>query len=205
MLQDYHRARAGREAEPFSWPKYNLLPYYSQGDIRPVGDGPIAALPDDAERDQVQIFAPPPLPDAVLRAIPLKEAVVPNAPTHVRNFEYDVRWLERPHSENSTVPYDRVWSTPAFAEFISGSNLTGHVPPQQFEREHTRQVVALAAGSVQPNAAVPLANPQEQAQALRNYNLSQHPARRIQSLGIQRAASLPPLRGPQSQGSQPPR
>jgi hypothetical protein len=198
MLQDYHRARAGRDAEPFSWPKYNLLPYYSQGDIRPADDGPIVEL-SDAERDQIQIFVPPLLPSAVLRAIPLREAVIPDTPSHVRNFEYEIRWLERPHSENSTVPYDRVWSTPAFAEFISGANLTGHVPPHQFEREHARQVLALAAGSVQPNAVVPLANPQEQARALRGYNPSQHPARRIQQLGILRATALPPLRDSQSQ------
>jgi hypothetical protein len=198
MLQDYHRARAGRDAEPFSWPKYNLLPYYSQGDIRPADDGPIVKL-SDAERDQIQIFVPPLLPGAVLRAIPLREAVIPDTPAHVRNFEYEVRWLERPHSENSTVPYDRVWSTPAFAEFISGADLTGHVPPQQFEREHARQVLALAAGSVQPNAVVPLASPQEQAQTLRGYSPSQQPARKIQQLGILRASALPPLRGSQSQ------
>jgi len=82
-----------------------------------------SVLPDDAERDQVQIFVPPLLPGAVLRAIPLQKSVIPNTPTHVRNLDYEVRWLERPHSENSTVPYDRVWSTPAFAEFISGANL----------------------------------------------------------------------------------
>jgi hypothetical protein len=197
-LQDYYRARAGRDAEPFPWPKYNLTPYYSQGDILPVGDGPIVQL--DVERDNIQIFVPPPLPSAILRAIPAHPPIVQDAPTHVRNHQYEVRWTDRPHSQNSVADYDDVWSSPAFQEFVAGSNLTGHVAPLNFGHEHARQVLALAAGHAQPHVVVPLANPQAQAEALRGYIPSATAQRRIQQQGLQRAAVLPPLR--QSQGSQ---
>jgi hypothetical protein len=198
-LQDYHRARAGRDAEVFPWPKYNLFPYFSQSDIHPVGDGPIQPIIADAERDQIQILVPPTLPSAILRAIPLRAVVIPHAPLHVRNHDYEVRWDGRPHSENSVVAYDEVWSTPAFQEFLTGSELVGHVAPQNFQREHARQVVALAAGSVQPNAVVPMHDARAQAEALRNYFPSGGAVRRIQDQGVERASLVPPLRGSQSQ------
>ncbi len=200
-LQDYHRARAGRNPPTFQWPKFNLAPYFSQGDIAPGDNAPAPYIPD-AERDQVQIFVPPPLPGAILRAIPIDRPVIPNSPAHVRNQQYEVRWMDRPHSANSIVNYDDVWSSPAFQEFVSGSEFVGHVPPQQFAQEHARQVQALAYGGAQPNVVVPMANAQVQAEIVRNYIPSSNVQRRIQPHGIARASALPPLQNSQSQQSQ---
>ena len=166
-LIDFLRSRAGRNPESFQWPKYNLAPYYSMGDILPAAEGVPEIPVEDVMLEPIRIFNPPVLPSAILRAIPLEEALIQDRQNHVRNFTYEVRWTDRPHTANSIVAYDEVWSTPAFEEFVRGSSLVGHIPPEQFEQHHIQQVQSLLNGSRHPPRDVPMANPQSQAAVLR--------------------------------------
>jgi hypothetical protein len=197
-LVDYLRAKAGRNPESFQWPKYNLAPYYSMGDILPAADGVPQIPVEDVMLEPIQIHNPPVLPSVIIRAIPLDEAVINDRPNHVRNFTYEVRWTDRPHSANSVVAYDDVWSTPAFEEFVQGSALVGHIPPEQFEQHHLRQVQSILSGSRHPPRDVPLADAQSQAAVLRGY----FPATsipRIQAQGVRHASEMPPISLSQSQ------
>jgi hypothetical protein len=192
-LRDFARHRAGRNPPTFLWPKYNMAPYYSQGDILPTLEL-VQQLPFEQEdEEQIASMRIPPLPSVILEAIalPADQQVIPDAPLHVRNHQYRVRWTGARHSANSVVPYEAVWSTPAFEEFVQGSTLTGHVPAQQFQQNHLRQAMSLAAGG-RPVMAVPMADPASQAHVLHGYvplANSHHPSR----AGIQAALALPPL------------
>jgi hypothetical protein len=104
------------------------------------------------------LLTDPSVVGAVLEAIPLERPILPDVPRHVRNFEYRVRWLDQPHSENSIEPYLLVWHTTAFDEFIRGSGLTHHVPPTAYAFKHRLHVNQLLHRE-QPDRAVALVDP----------------------------------------------
>jgi hypothetical protein len=118
--------------------------------------------------EPLPVTQPQTLPAAILSAHPLSNAVMPQDQRHVRNFEYLVRWHGRSHASNSVVPYDAVWSSTAFDEFVKGSGLTGHIPPQQFQAAHMAQAGAMLRGNLNPGP-LPMADPQGQARALSHY------------------------------------
>ena len=193
-LRDFARQRAGRNPPTFLWPKYNMAPYYSQGDILPTREQ-VEQMPfEEAEEAQIAFMRAPPLPAAILQAVPRAEhdVVIQNNPQHVRNFDYIVRWAGRPHTENSATSYEDIWSSQAFQEFMEGSTLTGHVPPQQFQQLHMRQVNNLLQGGQRPQMVVPMANPAAQAQILREYLPASAPQRASRQ-GIEHAERLPPF------------
>ena len=95
---------------------------------------------------------------AILSCDPLPEAL-PNYPsTHVRNYIYRVRWRNKPHTEDSWEPYEAVWHQAAFQDFLSGSRLTGHVPPSAYARAHRQHVNALLRNQA-PDRNVPIVDP----------------------------------------------
>jgi hypothetical protein len=204
MLRDYNRAQAGEDPQQFLWPKYNLAPYYRQSDILPPVE-PVIHMPFADEVDPVPVVAPQPLPSAIVSYRPLSEQVVENQ-RHVRNQEYFVRWTGRSHNSNSYVPYDTVWASPAFQEFVQGSALIGHVPPQQFQAAHVAQVNALLRGRAEPGN-LPMADPPVQLQVMRNY-FPASDAQRPNAQALARLQELPPMQlsqdgGPPSQSPQP--
>ena len=124
-------------SRPFSYPKVWLHPYTA--DTEPQDEPPVPP-PQPRDLPELALLIEADAVSAVLQAIPLTHVVIQNAPQHVRNFEYLVRWSGHPHSDNSVEPYRLVWHTDAFAEFIQGSNLTGHVPPTAYALRHRAHV-----------------------------------------------------------------
>ncbi len=96
----------------------------------PVLDNAVP-LQDQAVVGMVPQAILPRLPSAVLSHERLEQTVVHNSPCHVRNQRYHVRWEGRPHSENCVVSYDSIWQSQAFDEYVSGSELVGHIPAAQ--------------------------------------------------------------------------
>jgi hypothetical protein len=191
LLRDYRKSRAGQQPPEFLWPKFNMAPYYSMGDILPPQEEVIHFPFEDLELEPLQPAELPPLPSAVLSSSPLPEAEwrVQRSPNHVRNHSYMVRWENKPHSANSTVRYEAIWSSWPFQEFVQGSGLIGHVPPQQVEHHHVRQVNALLQGNRQPQMLVPMADPQAQVRVLRDYFPYSEPQRPHAS-GVAHAAAF---------------
>jgi hypothetical protein len=133
-------ARFRRDAvrsRPFSYPKVWLHPYTA--DTEPHDELPV---PPPAPQDlpEFALLIEPDAVGAILQAISLTHPHVPNSPQHVRNFEYLVRWSGHPHSDNSVEPYRLVWHTTAFAEFVQGSGLIGHIPPTAYALRHRHHV-----------------------------------------------------------------
>jgi hypothetical protein len=209
MLRDFRKAQAGNNPPQFLWPKFNLAPYHRMGDILPPTE-PVIQFPQDYEMEPVPVAQPQTMPSAILSAHPLEQLIAPHEPQHVRNFEYLVRWHGRSHASNSRAPYDSVWASPAFEEFVRGSGLTGHVPSQQFQAAHMAQVGAMLRGSQNPGQ-LPMAEPQSQARALSHYfpmaaAPRPHPAA-VARLSEQQPMALsqdngPPEFSPQPGGSQ---
>jgi hypothetical protein len=188
-LRDHLKLAAGANPPVFPWPKSTLALYHAAADILPaLPDIPDVPVDDDEE---LPVANTPRLPSAIL-SDKLTNFVIPNAPRHVRNHEYMVRWAGLPHSANCMTPYDRVWASPAFSDFVQGSELTGHVPPQQFQAEHVRHVSALASGNANPPRAVPLADPDAQGRLMHDF-VPFSDARRPRSGAVQVSAQLPPL------------
>jgi hypothetical protein len=204
MLRDYNRARAGEDPQQFLWPKYNLAPYYQQSDILPPTE-PVIHMPFADELEPVPVAVPPQLPSAIVSCRSLPEPVVAGE-RHVRNQEYLVRWTGRSHNSNSYVPYDTVWSSPAFQEFVQGSQLTGHIPPQQFQAAHVAQINALLRGRAEPGV-LPMADPPVQLQVMRQY-FPASDAQRPNAQALGRLQGIPPMQlsqdiGPPSHSPQP--
>ena len=150
-----------------------------------------APLQDQAAVDMLSHAILPTIPSAILSHERLEHPVIRNSPMHVRNQQYLVRWEGRPHSDNGVVPYDAVWQSPAFEEYVSGSDLIGHIPAAQAMQRHVQQVQNLLAGS-QVNSHVPASNPEIQVQVLRDYFPMSAPQRpNIQA--VSRAAEIPPV------------
>jgi hypothetical protein len=192
MLRDHTAAALNRNPKPFAWPKYQLVPYYQQGDILPVIEHVVPPA-DVAAPEMVSPAVMPRSVSAVISHERLDPPVVLNSPSHVRNQRYMVRWQDRPHSENVLLDYDAVWQSPAFEEFVKGSELIGHVPVAQAMSRHVQQVQHLLAGSRQPNVDLPVHNPEVQVQVLRDYFPMSAP-QRPSAEGVARAQSFPPLR-----------
>jgi hypothetical protein len=192
-LRDYIRQQAGHNPSTFTWPKYNMSPYYTMGDILPPQEE-IVHFPMTEELQPVPILHAAPTPSAILWTahLPVAQWVVPGQELHVRNFQYMVRWQDKPHSQNSLESYDSIWSSTAFQDFIQGSELIGHVPPHQHEQHHLRQVQALLQGNRHPRIEVPMADAQAQVRALRGY-IPMAEGQRPNAQGVQHAAQLPPL------------
>jgi hypothetical protein len=197
LLRDFGKAQAGGNPPQFLWPKYNLAPYYRMGDILPPSEQ-VIQVPQGEEVEALPIAQPQTMPSAILAAQPLENPVFPREPRHVRNFEYMVRWHGRSHASNSVVPYDSVWSSMAFEEFIRGSGLIGHVPPQQFQAAHLAQAGAMLRGSQNPGQ-IPMAEPQVQARVLSHY-FPMASAPRPHPAAIARLAERQPLALSQDNG-----
>ncbi len=206
LLRDFLKAQAGGNPPQFLWPKHNLAPYYRMSEILPPAEQ-VVHVPDAENVVPLPVVQPQTLPSAVLSAQPLEHPVMQQEPRHVRNFEYLVRWQGRSHASNSVVPYDSVWSSKAFEEFLEGSGLTGHVPPQQFQAAHMAQAGAMLRGSQNPGT-LPMAEPQAQARALSHY-FPMASAPRPHPAAIARLAERQPLalsqeNGPPEYSPQPP-
>jgi hypothetical protein len=206
LLRDFLKAQAGGNPPQFLWPKHNLAPYYRMSEILPPAEQ-VVHVPDAEDVIPLPVVQPQTLPSAVLSAQPLEQPVMQREPRHVRNFEYLVRWQGRSHASNSVVPYDAVWSSKAFEEFLEGSGLTGHVPPQQFQAAHMAQAAAILRGSQNPGN-LPMAEPQAQARALSHY-FPMASAPRPHPAVIARLAERQPLAlsqegGPPEDSPQPP-
>jgi hypothetical protein len=191
MLRDHTAAALNRNPKPFAWPKYQLVPYYQQGDILPVLDAVVPPA-DLAQAEALQPARLPRMVSAVLSHERLDQPLILNSPLHVRNQHYLVRWQDRPHSENALVSYDAVWQSAAFEEFIQGSELIGHVPVAQAMGRHVQQVQNLLAGSRNPNVEVPVQNPEVQVRVLRDYFPMSAP-QRPHSEGVAIAQNIPPI------------
>lgn len=140
-------------SRPFTYPKVWLHPYTA--DTEPLDERPVSP-PQPQDLPEFALLIETDAISAILQAIPLAHAVIPNAPQHVRNFEYLVRWSRHPHSDNSVEPYRLVWHTDAFAEFIQGSDLIGHVPPTAYALRHRHHVNQLLQRQVPDNDIVPV-------------------------------------------------
>ena len=194
MLRDHTAAALNHNPEPFLWPKYQLSPYYSQGDILPVSDN-IPIPPNELLQGAPEEVLPAILPriaSAIISHSPAPDPTVPNAPNHVRNQIYLTRWDRQPHTDNSTVSYDAVRSSPAFDEYFAGSALEGHVSPAQCMDLHRVQIQQLLAGNRNPDVSVPIEDPQGRARVLRDYFPSSD-AQRPHSAGMAKAAQQIPL------------
>ncbi len=189
-LRDFQKAQAGQAAPKFLWPKYNLAPYHLQSGIRPPAE-PIIDM-EAAERvDPIPIAQPPALPAAILSHRMLEQLVRPDEPAHVRNQEYQVRWLNRSHASNSFAPYDAVWASLAFDEYFRGSDLRGHVAVAQFQGQHMLQMQALIRGG-RPRDIVQIEQPEKQVQAMRNF-FPLGAGQRPNAAAAAQAGLLPPL------------
>lgn len=197
LLRDFCKAQAGGNPPQFLWPKYNLAPYYRMSDILPPAEQ-VIQVPQAEEVEPLPVVQPQIMPAAIISAHPAEHPVMPREPQHVRNFHYLVRWQGRPHASNSIVPYDAVWASVAFDEFIRGSGLTGHIPPQQFQAAHMAQIGALLRGSHNPGQ-IPMADPQGQARALRHY-FPMAAAPRPHPVAIARLEEQRPMRLSQDSG-----
>jgi hypothetical protein len=147
--QDAERSR------PFLYPKVWLHPYThdtQQHDSQPAPPAEPSDLP------AFSLLIEPDVVGAVLEAIPLTHRIIQDTPLHVRNFEYRVRWAGQPHSANTVEPYLLIWHTSAFAEFIQGSGLLGHVPPTAYALKHRHHVNQLLHHQA-PDRAVALVDP----------------------------------------------
>jgi hypothetical protein len=87
---------------------------------------------------------------------------------HVKNHVYKVRWRGKRHTEDSWEAYEAVWHQFAFEDFLSGSQLVGHVAPSAYARAHRQHVNALLRNQV-PDREVALANPHSIDNELRDY------------------------------------
>ena len=182
-LVDVHARLRGEDARsrPFLYPKVWLHPYTD--DTQRLEELPVPpAAPEDIP--PFALLIDPAEVGAVLEAIPLDRPVVPNAPRHVRNCEYRVRWRGEPNNETTIEPYLLVWHTNAFAEFIQGANLQGHIPPTAYALKHRASVNQLIHNRA-PDRDVLLADPSvaQPGRQLSNYIIHHHSPsqRQIQS------------------------
>jgi hypothetical protein len=179
--QDAARSR------PFLYPKVWLHPYTEdtqQHDSLPIPPAEPADLP------AFQMLIEPNVVGAVLEAIPLPQRVIRDSPLHVRNFEYRVRWIGQPHTANTVEPYLMIWHTTAFAEFVQGSGLVGHVPPTAYALKHRQHVNQLLHRQI-TDRAVELVDPSalQPNRPLANYMPMGHPNFAVQPLHDHEAPS----------------
>jgi hypothetical protein len=168
MLVDVSARFRRENPEPFPYPKLWLHPYSK--DTQPqAGDQP-PPPPEDGDLPPLPLLIEPSSISAVVSAAPLAQLVFPQTPSHVRNYLYTVRWLNSPHANNSQEPYDLVWHTPAFDEFVQGSGLTGHIAPSAYSLRHRTHVNQMLHGA-QADQDIILANPDalRQDRILRHY------------------------------------
>jgi hypothetical protein len=193
LLRDHTAAALNRPHTPFLWPKFQLTPYYKQGDILPAIEHPVPPPEVDAPGEAAVMPAQlPRLVQAVLSHRPAEVPVIVNAPQHARNQLYMVRWQGRKHHENSEMPYDAIWQDPAFQEYVEFSTLEGFVPPAQAMDRHRIHGQQLMAGNRNPDALIPIANAEVQVRVLRDYmpgseRVSPAPQ------AVARAAAQPPI------------
>ncbi len=169
-LRDHGAHARNERPVPFDWPTCWLFPYHS-ANIPPLPERqppPPEPLPSDLpamlmETDFHVVLA-------ILSADPLPAPLPNYAPSHVRNHIYRVRWRGRPHAADSWEPYEAVWHQAAFQDFLTGSNLTGHVAPSAFARAHRQHVNALLRNQA-PDRDADLVNPQAIDGQLRDYLL----------------------------------
>jgi hypothetical protein len=150
-LSDHHFP----SRQHFFWPKELMWPYHEDmSPALPVDD--LVGLPE--ELPELPIVCDVECANAILESRPLRETVVPDAPRHVRNHEYLVRWTGRPHDDVTWASYASVWSTYAFQDFILDSPLVGHVPPAAHALAHRRHALNLLTGTAKPDRRVSLAD-----------------------------------------------
>jgi hypothetical protein len=166
-LVDVNARFRNENPQPFTYPKVWLHPYTRD---TLVLDDPIPPPPGNDDLPALQLLTEPDIIGAVLRAVPIDPLPLPSSPRDVRNFKYEVRWCQMPHTDNSIEAYHMVWHTSAFAEFIQGSSLTGHVPPTAYALKHRNHVNQLLQRQ-QPDREVALVDPSalEPNRILRNY------------------------------------
>jgi hypothetical protein len=167
VLVDVNARFRGERPDPFTYPKVWLHPYSKDTSV--ITD-PVPPPPSNEDLPPIPLLIEPDVIGAVLQALPIDNPPLPSLPNDVRNFRYSVRWLNTPHSQNSVEPYHMIWHTSAFAEFIQGSSLTGHVPPTAYALKHRLHVNQLLQRQ-EPDRAVPLADPSalNNERALRHY------------------------------------
>ena len=179
-LRDYRAYTQLRNPPVFPWPKRWLWPYHA------------ATFPSDPERLDPPVDEPIPLPprpaldtpiSAILSSRPLPVLVVHNNTSHVVNHEFLCRFPDRPHSSNRWLPYATVWSSSAFAEFVAGSDLTGHIPANAYPAAHRQHFFALAHNRDSIPRDVAIDNPRQALDLLTDYmpleSKSTAPARQI--------------------------
>ena len=149
----------------FVWPKRELWPYYARTQPTTGEAGP---PPHDPNPDDLPILSDIDVANAVLLSRPLDE---PNAipAQHVKNFEYLVRWENKPHTETTWCSYQQIWHSTAFQDFVRNSGLTGHVAPTEYQLFHRQHVNQLLRGDAAPNRRVPVANPRAVVHNLFDY------------------------------------
>lgn len=153
--------------QPFTYPKVWLHPYSKDTSI--ITD-PVPPPPSNDDLPPLQLLTEPDVIGAILQAFPIDPLPLPSNPRDVRNFRYSVRWRNKSHDHNSVEPYHKIWHTSAFAEFIHGSTLTGHVAPTAYALKHRHHVNQILQRQ-EPNRDVPLADPSafEAKRILRQY------------------------------------
>jgi len=165
-LRDSRAFHQMRNPPIFPWPKRWLWPYHA------------ATFPTDPmhreapAEDQIPVPPRPALDSpisAVLSSRPLPEVVAHIDAAHVLNHEFLCRFPDRPHSSNRWLPYATIWSTSAFAEFIVGSNLTGHVSAAAYPAAHRQHFFALAHNRDSIPRDVAIDNPRQALDLLQDY------------------------------------
>jgi len=165
----------------FQWPKRWLWPYHAA--TFPADPTNVVAPPEEpAPAPRRPDLATP--VSAILSSRPLPVAVT-SPSLHVANHEFLCRWPDRPHSANRWLKYSDVWSSSAFAEFIVGSPLTGHVPPTAYAAAHRQHILALAHNKDPIPRTVAVDDPQQALHLLQDYvpleSAATAPARQIQA------------------------
>jgi hypothetical protein len=162
---------------PFTWPTCWLFPYHSANVPPPLELHP---PPEDPQQDDL----PPFIMDsdfdialAILDHRPLPHILDGLPRTHVKNHVYKVRWRGKRHTEDTWEPYEAVWHQFAFGDFITGSQLTGHIAPSAYARAHRQHVNALLRNQA-PERDVALVDPHAIDNDLRDYVILEHQAPR---------------------------
>jgi hypothetical protein len=162
-------------SSPFTWPTCWLFPYHSANVPPPAAIQPPPNDPQENDLPSLIMDSDFDIALAIIAHSPLPEPLANLPQTHVKNHVYKVRWRGKRHSEDSWEPYEAVWHQFAFEDFISGSQLVGHIPPSAYARAHRQHVNALLRNEA-PERDVAIVDPHAIDHALRDYVMLEHQA-----------------------------
>jgi hypothetical protein len=152
----------------FQWPKRELWPYF----VRCEPAGEVEPLPQDRP-EELPRFVSTQVANAVLQHRPIEQVSTPR--NNVRNFEFQVRWEGRPHSQTTWERYDQISHMSAFQDYVRDSTLTDHVPITQHSALHRQHVTQLLRGDSNPVSTIPIQDPRQVVHNLQDYFSSDQP------------------------------